>query len=78
MHWTAIESWEKVSEHLFLHVSGARIERRGYPERYGWYLISVDPLQAPLWFDPSPGGCDQAFVAFAAGYGTRMTPRFAG
>jgi len=78
MHWTAIESWERVSEHLFVHVTGARIERRGYPERYGWYLMPAESDVPPLYFEPTPGGCDQAFVAFAAGYGTAFTGRFAG
>jgi hypothetical protein len=78
MHWTAIESWEKVSEHLFLHVSGARIERKGYPQRYGWYLVPADAAVPPLFFDPTPGGCDQAFIAFAAGYGIACASRVAG
>jgi hypothetical protein len=69
MNWTAIQSWEKVSDHLFVHSSGARIERRGIPHRYGWYLIPADPAAAPLCFDSTPAGCDQAFIAFAAGYG---------
>ena len=70
MHWTALQSWEKLSEHLFVHLSGARIERKGYPQRYGWYLIPADPTAEPLYFEPTPGGCDQAFIAFAAGYGS--------
>jgi len=69
MNWTALQSWEKVSDRLFVHVTGAKIERRGYPHRYGWYLIPADPLVEPLYFDASPSGCDQAFIAFAAGYG---------
>jgi len=77
MHWTAIESWEKISEHLFLHVTGARIERKGYPQRYGWYLTPADASVPPLFFDPTPGGCDQAFIAFAAGYGSHYATRFA-
>ena len=70
MNWTAIQSWEKVADHLFIHSSGARIERRGYPNRYGRYLTPAEPHATALWFDGTPGGCDQAFVAFAAGYGT--------
>ena len=77
MHWTAIESWEKRSDHLFVHVSGARIERRGYPHRYGWYLIPAEPGVPVLFFAGSPDGCDQAFVAFAAGYGSSYAARFA-
>ena len=77
MHWTAIESWEKVSDHLFHHVSGARIERKGYPHRYGWYLVPAEPGVPPLFFEPTPDGCDQAFIAFAAGYGTAFRPRVA-
>jgi len=69
MNWTAIQCWEKVSDHLFVHSSGARIERRGYPARYGWYLLPADPGAPPIWFDGTPAGCDQAFIAFAAGYG---------
>ena len=70
MNWTAIQCWEKVSDHLFVHSSAARIERRGYPNRYGWYLVSADPAVAALCFEGTPAGCDQAFIAFAAGYGT--------
>ena len=70
MNWTALQCWEKLSEHLFIHSSGARIERRGYPHRYGWYLTPADPGAESLCFDGSPAGCDQAFIAFAAGNGT--------
>lgn len=69
MNWTALQSWEKLSDRLFVHVTGAKIERRGYPLRYGWYLLPADPLSEPIYFDASPAGCDQAFIAFAAGYG---------
>lgn len=70
MNWTALQCWDKVSDHLFVHVSGARIERRGYPCRYGWYLVPAEPGVEPLCFESTPAGCDQAFIAFAAGYGT--------
>lgn len=69
MNWTALQSWEKISDHLFVHSSGARIERRGYPHRYGWYLVPADPRAETLYFESTPTGCDQAFIAFAAGYG---------
>jgi len=78
MHWSAIESWERRSDHLYVHVTGARIERKGYPERYGWYLTPAEPGQAALFFEATTGGCDQAFVAFAAGYGTGFLSRVAG
>lgn len=78
MNWTAIQSWEKVSDHLFVHVSGAKIERRGYPNRYGWYLVPAEPGIEPLFFEPTPAGCDQAFVAFAGGYGTASIAKLAG
>ena len=70
MHWTALQSWEKASDHLFVHVSGATIERKGLPHRYGWYLISADPTVEPLCFESTPAGCDQAFIEFAEGYGS--------
>ena len=76
MNWTAMQCWEKVSDRLFVHVTGAKIERKGYPSRYGWYLIPADPGAEALAFEASPAGCDQAFIAFAAGYGT--SPRLAG
>lgn len=60
-----VGSWAKVSEHLYVHVSGARIERRGYPDAQGWYLVPASPADPTRRFDPTPQGCDDAFVAFA-------------
>lgn len=62
----AVSGWTKVSEHLYEHVSGTRIERRGYPEQHGWYLISPVPQEPIQRFKPNPEGCDAAFVAFAS------------
>lgn len=59
-----ITAWKKVSEHRHVHVSGARIERRGYPDTAGWYLVPADPSQPASRFKPTPEGCDQAFIAF--------------
>jgi len=61
-----VGSWAKVSEYLYVHVSGTRIERRGYPEPHGWYLVLDDSVQEPQWFAPTPQGCDDAFLAFTA------------
>lgn len=60
----AVGGWTKVSEHLYVHASGTRIERRGYPDRAGWNLLS--PGEAARWFAPTVAGCDEAFVAFAS------------
>lgn len=59
-----VEGWTKVSEHLHVHSSGARIERRGYPARHGWYLLPTAKSEARR-FEPTAAGCDEAFVAFA-------------
>ena len=60
-----VSSWRKQSEYQFVHRTGARIERRGYPEAPGWFLVSADPSQPAERFDPTPEGCDEAFIAFA-------------
>lgn len=62
----AIEGWTKVSDYLYVHSSGARIERRGLPARPGWYLSLPRERKAARRFEPSARGCDEAFVAFAA------------
>jgi len=62
----AVEGWTKVSEYLYVHSSGARIERRGIPARSGWYLSFPRERKDARRFEPSATGCDQAFVAFAA------------
>jgi hypothetical protein len=62
----AVEGWEKVSDYLYVHASGARIERRGYPGTPGWYLIFPKEQDTMRRFEPTTYGCDQAFVAFAA------------
>jgi hypothetical protein len=69
----AVGGWTKVSEYLYVHESGARIERRGYPDPHGWYLTSPLPGEAVRWFQASAEGCDAAFVAFA---GQRAVSRF--
>ena len=61
----AVEGWTKVTEHLYVHSSGAKIERRGYPEQHGWYLQFPEQGQTIRRFAPDADGCDQAFVAFA-------------
>jgi hypothetical protein len=78
MDCAAMLAWEKASEHLFVHVTGARIERKGYPLCHGWYLTPSQSGVDPLVFEPTPEGCDQAFIAFAAGWGMASPERIAG
>jgi len=67
-----VGGWARESEAAYVHHSGARIERRGYPEPYGWYLIPADPTLGATHFPPTPAGCDEAFLAFASDrYGLR-------
>ena len=61
----AIEGWTKTSDYLYVHASGARIERRGYPGTPGWYLSFPKEDETIRWFEPTTYGCDQAFIAFA-------------
>jgi hypothetical protein len=61
----AVAGWTKVSDHVYAHPSGARIERRGYPDPQGWYLRSPMNVLPVERFDPTPAGCDAAFVSFA-------------
>ena len=62
----AVEGWVKVSDYLYVHASGAKIERRGYPGTPGWYLIFPKDGDTIRRFEATTYGCDQAFVAFAA------------
>ena len=62
----AVEGWTKVSEQLYVHSSGARIERKGIPATPGWYLLFPRDRGTIRRFEPSARGCDEAFVAFAA------------
>jgi len=59
-------AWTKVSDHLYRHYSGVRIEKRGHPEEPGWYLVYPEPGAEVLRFPPTIQGCDDAFIAFAA------------
>ena len=61
----AVEGWTKVSEYLYVHTSGARIERLGYPAPSGWYLLCPRERETTRRFEATARGCDQAFVAFA-------------
>jgi hypothetical protein len=70
-----VGAWAKVSEYLYVHVSGARIERRGLPEPQGWYLIPANPIDPSRRFEPTPQGCDSAFVAFAGEENVRRQMR---
>jgi hypothetical protein len=58
------DTWTRVTEGLFLHPSGARIERRGYPISVGWYLSGPDLIPRTQRFDPTLVGCDRAFLVF--------------
>lgn len=62
----ATAGWVKASDYLYVHASGARIERRGYPGTPGWYLIFPKEGDTIRRFEPTTYGCDQAFIAFAA------------
>lgn len=61
----AVEGWSKDSDYLYIHTSGARIERRGYPGQPGWYLVFPRERDTVRRFEPTTYGCDQAFIAFA-------------
>lgn len=59
------EGWEKDSPALYLHTTGARIEKRLYREKEGWILVPLD-LDTPVSeFSPDKEGLIQAFAAFA-------------
>jgi hypothetical protein len=57
--------WVRESEYRYVHRSGAVIERRGFPDRPGWFLVSAEPGQPPLRFAPTPQGCDDALRAYS-------------
>jgi len=61
----AVQAWRRVSPDKHVHVTGAQIERRGFPQaKPGWYLVPADPTQPAQRFAPTPEGCDEAFIAF--------------
>ena len=62
----AVQGWTKVSDYLYVHSSGARIERKGAPAPPGWYLQMPRKPTPDRRFEPTAHGCDEAFVAFAA------------
>ncbi|HEV3026888.1 MAG TPA: hypothetical protein VG457_04905 [Planctomycetota bacterium] len=64
-----LSPWARISEHCFVHRSGACIERRGYPSAVpGWYLVPDPRGESSRRFEPTPQGCDDAFIAFGVGY----------
>ena len=58
--------WVRVSEHRYVHRSGACIERRGFPTVPGWYLVPDPRGETVHRFAPTPQGCDEAFIAFCS------------
>ena len=60
--------WTRQSEDVYIHRTGARIERRGFPAEAGWYLVSPQRGQTHQRFLPTTQGCDDAFIAFSAKY----------
>jgi len=62
-----VEAWERVSPHEFVHISGARIERRGFSSRQGWYLVPAAPEGRARRYEPTVDGCDRAFYSFMGG-----------
>jgi hypothetical protein len=67
MGFSPPDGWDRETDTLYIHDSGARIERRLYRQKEGWFLIPADLDQEVLGFDPTPEGRDQAFAAFAQG-----------
>ena len=65
-----VTAWVRVTEHRYVHRSGACIERRGLPEVPGWYLIPDPRTGRHDRFEPTSQGFDEAFVAFSARYDT--------
>lgn len=59
----AVRAWTRVSERLYVHATGARIERLLAPAD-GWYLRTPDSGATVRRFAPTVQGCDEAFVAF--------------
>jgi len=57
--------WVRESECRFVHRSGVVIERRGFPHRPGWFLVSAEPGQPTLRFAATPQGCDEALSVFS-------------
>lgn len=67
MGFSAPKGWDKESETLFIHDSGARIEKRTYREKEGWFIIPADLDAEVVGYDPTPEGRDKAFADFAEG-----------
>ena len=67
MGFSPPKGWDKESETLFIHTSGARIERRTYREKEGWFIIPADLDAEVIGYDPTPEGRDKAFADFVEG-----------
>lgn len=57
-------AWQRLSQDVHVHATGARIERRGYPIQHGWYLVDAAGGRPTQYFEPTPQGCDRAFLTF--------------
>lgn len=71
MSFTAPKGWEKDSEKLYIHRTGARIQLMTYREKEGWYLVPAELDQPLMGFLPTSEGRDKAFEAFAKPSPTR-------
>ncbi len=59
--------WEKESESLYIHESGARISKSAYRGQDGWWVFPVDLDAPPLQFPATEAGRDEAFATFEKG-----------
>lgn len=67
MGLAAPKGWLQDSDTCYLHDSGARIERRIYREREGWFLIPADLDRVVQRFASDSDGLEQALAAFDKG-----------
>ena len=49
---------------IFIHTSGARIQRMTYRQKEGWYVVPLDIETPVIEFEPTNEGRDKAFAEF--------------
>jgi hypothetical protein len=61
------KGWDKTSEDLFIHDSGARISKTLYRGKPGWWVFPVDLDAPPVEHAPTDAGREEAFATFEKG-----------
>lgn len=64
MSFKAPKGWTSETDALFIHTTGARIQRTTYRQKEGWFLIPTEIETPVVEFAPNAEGRDKAFAEF--------------